>query len=104
MRAMSWAVRVTFAATGRDGFLRTRPGGVIGLGPVASFYSKAKAEDEAERVRKTLAAGDVVTVIERSHGRAFPASPDDRTQAVAKDSEAQVSDASTVSRGASSER
>lgn len=63
---MSWAIRVTYA-NGKDAFLRH--GGVIGRGPIATFYSKAKAEEEAAFVREGLDAGDVVTVIERSHGR-----------------------------------
>lgn len=63
---MSWAIRVTFA-NGKDAFLRH--GGVIGRGPIATFYSKAKAEEQAAFVREGLDAGDVATVIERSHGR-----------------------------------
>lgn len=63
---MSWAIRVTFA-NGKDAFLRL--GGVIGRGPIATFHSKAKAEMEAAFIREGLYEGDVVTVIERSHGR-----------------------------------
>ncbi len=63
---MSWAIRVTFA-NGKDAFLRH--GGVIGRGPIATFHSKAKAEEEASFVREGLDTGDVVMVIERSHGR-----------------------------------
>ncbi len=63
---MSWAIRVTFA-NGKDAFLRH--GWVIGRGPIATFHSKEKAEREAAFVREGLDAGDVVTVIERSHGR-----------------------------------
>ena len=62
----SWAIRVTFA-NGRDAFLRR--GGVIGRGPIATFHSKEKAEEEAAFVREGCAAEDSVTVIERSHGR-----------------------------------
>jgi hypothetical protein len=63
---VSWAIRVTFA-NGRDAFVRH--GGVIGRGPIATFHSKAKAEAQAALFREGLDAGDVVTVIERSHGR-----------------------------------
>ncbi len=63
---MSWAIRVTFA-NGRDAFLRHGRG--IGRGPIATYHSKAKAEEYASFVRDGLDAGDVVTVIERSHGR-----------------------------------
>lgn len=65
-RPITWAIRVTF----RDG--RTalmRHGGVIGRGPIASFPSKAKADEYAAFVREGLDTGDVVTVFERSHGR-----------------------------------
>lgn len=65
-RAICYAIRVTFA-NGRDAFVRQ--GGVIGRGPIATFYSKAKAEEQAAFFREGLDAGDVVTVIERSHGR-----------------------------------
>ena len=63
---MSWAIRVTFA-NGKDAFLRH--GGVIGRGPIATFHSKQKAEAEAAFIREGMDAGDVVAVIERSHGR-----------------------------------
>ncbi len=63
---MSWAIRVTFA-NGKDAFLRH--GGVIGRGPIATFHVKEKAEEQASFVREGLDAGDVITVIERSHGR-----------------------------------
>lgn len=66
MHARSWAIRVTFA-NGRDAFLRR--GSLIGRGPIATFYSKAKADEEAAIVQDGLNDGDVVTVIERSHGR-----------------------------------
>lgn len=68
MKAITWAIRVTFAGGG-TAFLRH--GGVIGRGPIATFHSKAKAEDQAAFVREGLDAGDVVTVIERSHGKRF---------------------------------
>lgn len=67
-RAMTWAIRVTLA-TGRAGFLRTRPGGVLGLGPIATFRTKAEADAKAASLRQELVGADVVTVIERSHGR-----------------------------------
>jgi hypothetical protein len=63
---MSWAIRVTYA-NGRTAFLRH--GGVIGRGPIVTFHSKAKADADAAFLRHGLDAGDVVTVIERSHGR-----------------------------------
>lgn len=66
MRALTWAIRVTFA-DGRDAFVRH--GGVIGRGPIATFHSKAKAEEQAAFVRQGMETGDVVMVIERSHGR-----------------------------------
>lgn len=66
MRAISWAIRVTFA-NGRDAFVRS--GGVIGRGPIATYRTKAQAESDAAFMREGLDAGDVVTVIERSHGR-----------------------------------
>lgn len=66
MKSTSWAIRVTFA-NGRDAFLRH--GGVIGRGPIVTFHSKAKAEQEAAFVREGCSSEDVVTVIERSHGR-----------------------------------
>lgn len=65
-RAITWAVRVMFA-NGRSAFLRH--GGVTGRGPIATFHSKAKAESEAAFLRVGLDAADLVTVIERSHGR-----------------------------------
>lgn len=66
MRALSWAIRVTFAS-GRTAFLRH--GGVIGRGPIATFHSKDRADAQAAFLREGLDARDVVTVIERSHGR-----------------------------------
>lgn len=63
---MSWAIRVTFA-NGKDALLRH--GGVIGKGPIATFYSKAKADEQAAFIKEGLDAGDVITVFERSHGR-----------------------------------
>ena len=63
---MSWAIRVTYA-NGREAFLRH--GGVIGRGPIVTFHSKAKADRDAACLRDGLDAGDIVTVIERSHGR-----------------------------------
>lgn len=66
MRPITWAIRVTFA-DGRVALLRQ--GGVIGRGPIASFHSKAKAEEHAAFLREGLDARDVVTVFERSHGR-----------------------------------
>lgn len=63
---MTWAIRVTYT-NGRDAFVRH--GGVIGRGPIATFHSKAKAEEQAAFVREGLDAGELVTVIERSHGR-----------------------------------
>lgn len=65
-RPVCWAIRVTFA-NGKDAFLRH--GGVIGRGPIVTFHSKAKAEREAAFVRHGCSSEDVVTVIERSHGR-----------------------------------
>jgi hypothetical protein len=65
-RAITWAVRVTFA-NGRDAFLRH--GGVIGRGPIATYRTKAQAEDAAALLRVGLDAADTVIVIERSHGR-----------------------------------
>lgn len=66
MRAITWAIRVTFA-NGRHAFVRR--GGVIGRGPIATYHTKAQADNEAAFLRIGLDAGDVVTVIERSHGR-----------------------------------
>lgn len=66
MRPITWAIRVTFA-DGREAFLRH--GNVIGRGPIATFHSKEKADAQAAFLREGLDAGDVVTVIERSHGR-----------------------------------
>lgn len=68
MKKPSWAIRVTFAS-GREAFLRH--GGVIGRGPIARFHSKAKADDQAAFIREGMDAGDVVAVIERSHGKRF---------------------------------
>lgn len=65
-RPITWAIRVTFH-NGRDAFVRH--GGVIGRGPIATFHSKAKAEEQARFICEGLDTGDVVTVIERSHGR-----------------------------------
>jgi hypothetical protein len=65
-RPITWAIRVMFA-DGRTAFLRQ--GGVTGRGPIVSFHTKAKAENEAAFLRGGLDARDVVTVIERSHGR-----------------------------------
>lgn len=69
-RAITWAIRVTFA-DGKEAFLRH--GNVIGRGPIATFHSKAKADEQAAFIREGLDAGDVATVIERSHGRQQPA-------------------------------
>lgn len=66
MRAITWAIRVTFA-TGRSAFLRH--GGVIGQGPIVSFHSKAAADTKADFLRQGMDQSDVITVIERSHGR-----------------------------------
>ena len=63
---MSWAIRVTLA-NGHDAFLRRGSG--IGHGPIMTFHSKAKAEEEAAFVREGFSDEDVVIVIERSHGR-----------------------------------
>lgn len=70
MRAITWAVRVTFA-NGREAFLRVRHAreAPLGRGPIASFRLKSLADDAAARLVGTLEAGDVVTVIERSHGK-----------------------------------
>jgi hypothetical protein len=65
-RAITWAIRVTFA-NGRDAFLRE--GDVIGRGPIATFRTKAKADEQAAFLREGLDAGDTIAVIERSHGR-----------------------------------
>lgn len=67
MRAITYAIRVTFAATGRDAFVRR--GGVIGSGPIATYRTKEQAETEAAFLRPGLDSEDVITVIERSHGR-----------------------------------
>lgn len=75
MRALRWALRVTFA-DGSDAFLRH--GGVIGRGPIVTFYSKAKADEQAAFIRQGLDTGDVVTVIQRSHGRQALAEGDSR--------------------------
>lgn len=66
MRALTWAIRVTFA-DGRVALVRQ--GGVIGRGLVASFYSEAKANEQAAVFRQGVEPGAVVTVFERSHGR-----------------------------------
>lgn len=66
MRAMTWAIRVT-DAEGRTSFVRS---GGIGRGPIVSFRTKEQADAEAERLSARL-PGKVLTVIERSHGRAF---------------------------------
>lgn len=65
MRQIAWAIRLTI--NGRDCFLRH--GGVIGRGPIVTFHSKAKAEEQAIFMREGLDANDAITVIERSHGR-----------------------------------
>ncbi len=66
MRAMSWAIRVTYA-NGREAFLRR--GARPGYGPIATFRTRRDAEDQAAFLREGLDARDVVTVIERSHGK-----------------------------------
>lgn len=66
MKALSWAVRVAFA-NGRYAFLRV--GGVTGGGPIQTFYVKEHAETQAAVLRQSLKAGDVASVIQRSHGR-----------------------------------
>jgi hypothetical protein len=68
-KTISWAIRVTFA-NGKEAFLRH--GGIIGRGPIATWHSKAKAEREAAFVCEGCSSEDVVTVIERSHGRQDP--------------------------------
>lgn len=68
MRAITWASRATFA-NGRTAFVRD--GGVTGRGRITNYRTSAEAETQAIALRKVLAAGDVVTVIERSHGRQF---------------------------------
>ena len=65
-RAMTWAIRVTFA-DGHTAFVRV--GGVIGRGSIWTFYSHAQAEAAAAEFRQSVTPQDVVTVIERSHGR-----------------------------------
>jgi len=69
---MTWAIRVAFP-NGKEAFLRQ--GGVIGSGPIATFYSKEKAEAEAVVIRQQRLI-DGVTVIERSHGRQPTATTD----------------------------
>lgn len=66
MGRLSWAIRVTFA-NGREAFVRR--GGVIGRGPIATYYTKAAAEDDVRFLREGFEADDVITIIERSHGR-----------------------------------
>lgn len=66
MKAITWAIRVTFA-DGRTALLRH--GGVIGRGPIATFRTKAKADAEAAFLSEGLDAHDTITVFERSHGR-----------------------------------
>lgn len=65
-RPITWAIRITFA-DGREAFLRH--GGVIGRGPIVTFYTKEKADEQAAFIREGLDAGDVATVIQRSRGR-----------------------------------
>lgn len=66
MRAIVWAIRVTYP-DGRGAFLRHGPR--PGYGAIVNFHSKAQAEERAAFLREGLDAGDVITVIERSHGR-----------------------------------
>lgn len=66
MRAVTWAIRVTFA-NGQSAFLRH--GGCPGAGAIVTFHSKARATEKAAFLREGLDAADVITVIERSHGR-----------------------------------
>lgn len=66
MRAITFAIRVTFA-DGRTAFIRQ--GGVIGKGPIATYRTKADADAEVLRISHGVDAPDVFTVIERSHGR-----------------------------------
>lgn len=66
MKAITWAIRVTYA-NGRTALLRH--GDVIGRGPIATFHSKVAADKQAAFIRLGMDASDVVTVFERSHGR-----------------------------------
>ena len=66
MKKPSWAIRVIYAGGG-TAFLRR--GSVVGRGPIVTFHSKAAAEREAAFLRDGMDADDVITVIERSHGR-----------------------------------
>lgn len=77
MRPISWAIRVTYA-NGGTAFMRH--GGVIGRGPIATFYSKAKADAQAAFLREGLDAEDVIAVIERSHGRNFQPTPEEKKE------------------------
>lgn len=65
-RAITWAIRVTYA-DGKTALVRQ--GSVPGRGPIATFYTKAKADEQAAFIRQGMEPGDVVTVFERSHGR-----------------------------------
>lgn len=65
-RARTWAIRVKYA-DGREGFVRLWHANEDG--PIATFYSKAKAESEAALIRESDKRGRSFTVIERSHGR-----------------------------------
>lgn len=65
MKTIQWAIRVMFA-DGRTAFLRR---GGVGTGPIVTFRTKALADGQAAFLRQGLDAEDVVTVIERSHGR-----------------------------------
>jgi len=67
-RAITYAIRVT-SADGREVFLRE---GGIGVGPIRTFRMKETAERTAETIRRS-GKYPSVTVIERSHGRQFPA-------------------------------
>lgn len=90
-RAITWAIRITLS-DGRDVFARR---GGLGRGPIATYYTKAAADAAADDLRSILP--HAVTVIERSHGRQFPAAG----EAQAPDSASLSNDAETkeLSRG-----
>lgn len=44
---------------------------MFGRGPIATYAAKDQAEADAAALRQRLEAGDIVAVIERSHGKRF---------------------------------